>query len=211
MDEVEEASNHSIVEVSSPTIEKPTKPKIKYDPERYDRSFHLSDVRLPHALEALKGTFQWPLAIGNTGEIINYYKEEVIEDDPHHGIDIAAPTGTQIVAAYGGKVLIREDSLRNPKMNKAMGDVDVFDEKTGLWQLYCHLDLGSIHENLRDGQQVQVGDLIGCIGKFEGEGFKLPDHLHYELEHSNLKFFTFPPIRGKMINPLWLLEDLRNS
>ncbi|MEX0997556.1 MAG: M23 family metallopeptidase [Flavobacteriaceae bacterium] len=86
----------------------------------------------------------------------------------HHGMDFTAPTGTPIYATGDGKV-IRAD-------NKATGYGNhiVIDHGFGYETLYAHL-----HKyNIRPGQQVKRGDIIGFIGS---TGRSQAPHLHYEV------------------------------
>lgn len=86
----------------------------------------------------------------------------------HHGMDFTAPTGTPIYATGDGKV-IRAD-------NKATGYGNhiVIDHGFGYETLYAHL-----HKyNIRAGQQVKRGDIIGFIGS---TGRSQAPHLHYEV------------------------------
>jgi len=86
--------------------------------------------------------------------------------NPHNGLDIAAPTGTPIIAAADGVVsLIHEDMYFS-------GKTVMIDHGLGLESVYIHMS--KIH--VTDGQQVRQGELIGEIGS---TGRSTGPHLHW--------------------------------
>jgi len=84
----------------------------------------------------------------------------------HQGIDIAAPTGTEIYAADGGTVL-------TARWYGGYGNAVIIDHGNGFVTLYGHMT----HDNVDEGQGVSKGDLIGwmgCTGSCTGP------HTHFE-------------------------------
>lgn len=86
----------------------------------------------------------------------------------HHGMDFTAPTGTPIYATGDGKV-IRADNRAT-----GYGNHIVIDHGFDFETLYAHLS----KYNIRAGQQVKRGDIIGFVGS---TGRSQAPHLHYEV------------------------------
>ena len=85
--------------------------------------------------------------------------------NPHSGMDIAAPEGRKIKAAESGRVLFVGDLFFT-------GKVVYLDHGNGLLSLYAHLS--KIH--VKEGQQVNRGDVIARVGK---TGRVTGAHLHW--------------------------------
>ncbi len=86
----------------------------------------------------------------------------------HHGMDFTAPTGTPIYATGNGRV-VRADNTAT-----GYGNHIVIDHGFGYETLYAHLH----RYNVRVGQQVKRGDVIGFVGS---TGRSQAPHLHYEV------------------------------
>lgn len=86
----------------------------------------------------------------------------------HHGMDFSAPTGTPIYATGNGRV-IRADNTAS-----GYGNHIVLDHGFGYETLYAHLH----GYNVRVGQRVERGDIIGFVGN---TGRSIAPHLHYEV------------------------------
>lgn len=100
------------------------------------------------------GGFIWPAK----GRLSGVYGSQRILNGkprrPHLGLDIAAPTGTPVVATAAGKV-----TLANSDMYFTGGTV-IIDHGHGLSSVYSHLSA----IDARLGQEVKQGQLIGKIG-----------------------------------------------
>jgi len=96
----------------------------------------------------------------------------------HFGMDFTAPTGTPIYATGDGVI------LRADQRSSGFGKHIRIDHGFGYISLYAHMS----KYNVRKGQKVKRGDLIGFVGN---SGRSQAPHLHYEI-HKN----------GKKINPI---------
>ncbi|QJU58723.1 M23 family metallopeptidase [Sphingomonas sp. AP4-R1] len=91
----------------------------------------------------------------------------------HHAIDIMAPKGTAVVAAAAGTVEKIFESQN--------GGHTVYVRRTDpAWvDYYAHLD--AYAPNLKEGQKLGQGDLIGAVGS-TGDASEEAPHLHYEIK-----------------------------
>jgi murein DD-endopeptidase MepM/ murein hydrolase activator NlpD len=107
----------------------------------------------------------------------------------HHGIDYAAPAGTPIVAAKGGRI-VTVVSNKSPDYNtypvngRALtnddyGNYVVIEDDDGNRYIYAHMrDV----ENLREGDRIETGTQIGSVGN---TGNSSGPHLHFEMKDKN--------------------------
>ena len=86
----------------------------------------------------------------------------------HTGMDFTAPTGTDIFATGDG-VVVRVQSKRN-----GYGKNVVIKHGFGYETLYAHMS----KINVKEGQKVKRGEVIGLIGN---TGTSVGPHLHYEV------------------------------
>lgn len=85
----------------------------------------------------------------------------------HHGVDLAAPTGTPVRAARDGVV-------RSADTRGGYGNVVVLDHGDGLESRYAHCDTLAV----KPGQVVRAGDVVATVG---ATGRATGAHLHFEL------------------------------
>ncbi|MEP2237835.1 MAG: M23 family metallopeptidase, partial [Maribacter sp.] len=90
----------------------------------------------------------------------------------HYGMDFTAPKGTPIYAAGDGKI------TRADNNSSGYGKHIRIDHGYGYLSLYAHLS----RYNVKKGQKVKRGDLIGFVGS---TGRSEAPHLHYEVWKDN--------------------------
>jgi murein DD-endopeptidase MepM/ murein hydrolase activator NlpD len=106
----------------------------------------------------------------------------------HYGMDFTAPAGTDIYATGNGVVSSVQSSQRG------LGKNIVIDHGFGYVSIYAHLS----NFNVRVGQKVQRGDVIGFVGN---TGTSIANHLHYEIK-----------LNGVNVDPVnYYFEDLSPS
>ena len=119
--------------------------------------------------------FVWPVR----GQVVADWSLEVLAYDEtmgdwrtHSGVDIAAPVGTQVMAAAAGTVAsVEQDDL--------MGTTVTIAHVEGLTSIYANL--GEV-PTVEAGDHVNAGDIIGAIGTTAvAESARAP-HLHFEME-----------------------------
>jgi murein DD-endopeptidase MepM/ murein hydrolase activator NlpD len=88
----------------------------------------------------------------------------------HKGVDITAPTGTQVRTTADGVVVQAE------MVSGGYGRLIIIDHGGGLQTYYAHLSKISVHA----GQEVRGGEVIGLVGS---SGRTTAPHLHYEVRN----------------------------
>jgi murein DD-endopeptidase MepM/ murein hydrolase activator NlpD len=103
----------------------------------------------------------------------------------HFGMDFTAPLGTDVYATGNGTVVDVSSSQRG------LGKHIIIDHGFGYTSIYAHLN----NFNVRVGQKVQRGDIIGFVGN---TGMSVANHLHYEIK-----------LNGVNVDPVnYYFEDL---
>jgi murein DD-endopeptidase MepM/ murein hydrolase activator NlpD len=106
----------------------------------------------------------------------------------HSGMDFTAPAGTGIYSSGNGVVVSVQSSQRG------LGKHIIIDHGFGYSSTYAHLS----NFNVRVGQKVQRGDVIGYVGN---TGTSIANHLHYEIK-----------LNGINVDPVnYYFEDLSPS
>jgi murein DD-endopeptidase MepM/ murein hydrolase activator NlpD len=103
----------------------------------------------------------------------------------HYGMDFTAPAGSDVYATGNGVVTTVESAQRG------YGKHIIIDHGYGYSSLYAHLN----GFNVRVGQKVKRGDVIGFVGS---TGTSIASHLHYEVK-----------LNGTNVDPVnYYFEDL---
>jgi murein DD-endopeptidase MepM/ murein hydrolase activator NlpD len=106
----------------------------------------------------------------------------------HYGMDFTAPLGTDVYATGNGTVVGMVTSARG------FGKHIIIDHGFGYSSVYAHLS----NFNVRVGQKVKRGDIIGYVGN---TGTSVANHLHYEIK-----------LNGQNVDPVnYYFEDLSSE
>ncbi len=127
--------------------------------------------------------FRFPLPKGVITSYFGPRKQPLTgKNEFHEGIDIAAPEGTEVFAARGGRI-------ENTGKNAICGNYILILHESGFETKYCHLK--KIFVTLH--QEVRSGMIIGEVGT---TGMSTGPHLHFEIRE-----------RGKPQDPLLMMPD----
>ena len=100
----------------------------------------------------------------------------------HYGNDYGVPTGSEVKACAGGKVVMAENRI-------STGWSVVVEHLPGLYSLYYHMNELSVKE----GEMVTQGQLLGKSG---ATGLATGPHLHWEVR-----------LNGSAVRPEFFLDD----
>lgn len=109
------------------------------------------------------------------------YVNDSTEPYVHSGIDIAAPTGTPLLADNNGKIVLAMELIIS-------GNTVIIDHGMGIFSSYLHLNSMDVEK----GQIVKKGEKIGTVGS---TGFSTGPHLHWTI-HNN----------GVNVNPQFFID-----
>lgn len=162
--------------------------QVTPDPESLKRIYRETD-RIQAVLNNFDDSQQadWQMIWPVEGRISGLFgRRRVFNGEPrkpHGGIDIAAKTGTVIMAPAAGKVVDTGDYFFN-------GKTIFIDHGQGLISVYCHLN----EINVDAGEILSQGSRIGTVG---ATGRVTGPHLHLGIS-----------LNGTMIEPRLLMPDL---
>jgi murein DD-endopeptidase MepM/ murein hydrolase activator NlpD len=159
--QAEETAAASLREAAAPT-EKPGIPETSNDPGKD------------------KEGLRWPLPEGRISSAFGRRWGR-----KHEGIDLAAPVGTPVLAAKGGRVLYAGNSLQG------YGNMVVLQHADDLLTAYAHNSVLLV----RVGDRVRAGQTIARVGQ---SGKATGPHLHFEVRQGQIP-----------VNPLRFLQMAR--
>lgn len=121
---------------------------------------------------------EWPVSVLSIGHNTASYQNYGGEPYFHHGLDIRADAGTDVLASVGGRVV----NISNYGPGPAYWEVAILDDAGFLWQ-YHHIDRDSIPQNIWDAFQnktkVETGTKIGEVYYWMVETFgEQYHHIH---------------------------------
>ncbi|MDA3956097.1 M23 family metallopeptidase [Oceanispirochaeta sp.] len=113
------------------------------------------------------------------------YKDGGTANSLHTGMDMAADTGTEIMAPLEGAVVMAEDRILT-------GWTVVLEHLPGVYSLYYHMD----RIDVEPGDWVSQGEILGTVGS---TGLVTGPHLHWELRVNTIpvnpeRYLTLPLI-----------------
>lgn len=115
----------------------------------------------------------------------------------HSGVDIAAPTGTDILAGAAGRVIMVRDRI-------VTGKTVVIEHLPGIYGVFFHLNDTDVEE----GALVDSDTVIGTVGM---TGLATGPHLHWEMRVSGVPVDPLLLCDQGIVNPAELLSGSPNQ
>ena len=129
--------------------------------------------------------YQAPFTVGLDFPITQAYPDSMTHQtlDSQYAVDIAMPTGTEVLAARGGVVIAVasdnfEGGLDKSRDGPAANIIRILHDD-GTFSLYAHLNWNSIR--VRPGDHVTAGQYIADSGN---TGFSSGPHLHFSVQRN---------------------------
>ena len=115
----------------------------------------------------------------------------------HNAIDIMAPRNTPVIAAENGKIV--------KLFTSNLGGLTIYQFDPGETYCYYYAHLYHYSPDLKEGMQVNRGQVIGYVGS-TGDASPDAPHLHFEITrlHADKKWW-----QGDSINPYPVLREGR--
>lgn len=109
-----------------------------------------------------------PVSEGQVSSVFGWRKDPITGVEQfHHGVDVAAPEGTPVLAPEQGKVV-------TSGFSKGYGHFILLDHGRGVTTLYAH----NQENKVKEGEWVKRGGLLATVGS---TGRSTGPHLHFEV------------------------------
>jgi murein DD-endopeptidase MepM/ murein hydrolase activator NlpD len=137
---------------------------------RYEFADGKFDYYTPEGVSLRKAFLKSPVKFSRISSVFNPRRRHPVLNTirAHRGVDYAAPTGTPVYAAGAGRVQFRG-------VKGGFGNVVELAHSGKIVTRYGHLS--RFAKNLKNGQRVSQGELIGYVGS---TGLATGPHLHFE-------------------------------
>ncbi len=175
------------------------------DPRRTEESRILTELVFSRDPDALyhSGRLAWPMPPDTRQTSLFGDRRYFIYSDGerartvHFGLDLAAPTGTEVTSSGRGVVRMARDRILT-------GKSVVIEHLPGVYSMYYHL-----HElHVSEGELVEEGDLIGAVG---ATGLATGAHLHWEVRVGGVAVspvsLTRRPLLADLVGPAALPDE----
>jgi hypothetical protein len=129
-----------------------------------------------------------------------FHEMESFRNHPHNGVDLKMEIGEPLRAIQSGRIHFKDFG------NVNAGKTVLIESEDGRTYIYGHL---SEFANLKEGQNVEIGDLVGYAGN---SGFSTGSHLHFGVREGNSFIDPSPYMDSlqNMNNPQWIASHAGN-
>lgn len=147
------------------------------NPENEDELLRIDLEKAKIPTEIVSMHWDVPLPKGRVSARFGLMKHPIDKDRVvfHRGIDVAAKTGTPVLAAADGRV---RTAVATYQENKGAGKHLILEHANGCQTFYSHLDTLLVTE----GQILKTGEKIARVGN---TGMSTGPHLHFEIRTPN--------------------------
>ena len=157
-------------------------------------NYFITKSKILHLLETATSGFSAPVPNFSENLISSSFDETGAKEGRKHlGIDIAIPSGTNVLAPMDGTVIRSKDTT------SGCGGLISIKHSEVLFTRYCHIKSRKVNE----GDAVKAGTVIGLSGGGENEEYKgnsTGAHLHFEVIDN-----------GKNVDPISFINGNYNA